>query len=469
MTDPSLLQGLKQALEIDPKNGALWLHYADLARQAGSDDEGLRALRTAAELSDVRAAAVAKLVPWLRERGELAEALLRAEAQLERAEDPALRAELERVEAERRGAAPAPGPESPSSPEPDAKQPRFQPEEPASAARSERPGLDPDRLDPDRLEDDRSRSLEGSSTFGDPEVSDDWADHFDWGDLRVTLKDVHGLESVKRQINLRILAPYQQPEIYEAYGREGGGGLLMYGPPGCGKTFMARAVAGELGARFVSVGLHDVLDQYHGQTEKLIHQLFEDARRQSPTVLFFDEFDALGGGRGRGESQFWKAQVDQLLQEMDGVQGKNRDVLIFAATNAPWSVDAAFRRPGRFDRVLFVPPPDRQAREALLRKEFDKLPGGEQLDARAVAKQTELFTGADLVELVRRTAERGIDRSLESGSVSQVTGADLKAALAESKSSASEWLADARNYARYANEGGQYDDLTDFLKSAKKW
>lgn len=460
MTDPSLLQGLKQALEIDPKNGALWLHYADLARQAGVDEEGLRALRTAAELPDVRAAAVAKLVPWLRERGELAEALLRAEAQLERAEDPALRAELERIEAERKGAAPAPQP----SEEPVAKQPRPRPEEPGKAAPRERPGLDPDRL-----EDDRSRSVEGSSTFDDPEVSDDWADHFDWGDLRVTLKDVHGLESVKRQINLRILAPYQQPEIYEAYGREGGGGLLMYGPPGCGKTFMARAVAGELGARFVSVGLHDVLDQYHGQTEKLLHQLFEDARRKSPTVLFFDEFDALGGGRGRGESQFWKVQVDQLLQEMDGVQGKNRDVLVFAATNAPWSVDAAFRRPGRFDRVLFVPPPDRQAREGLLRKEFDKLPGGEGLDARAVAKQTELFTGADLVELVRRTAERGIDRSLNSGSVSQVTQADLKAALAESKSSASEWLADARNYARYANEGGQYDDLTDFLKSAKKW
>ena len=467
MTDPSLLQGLKQALEIDPKNGALWLHYADLARQAGADEEGLRALRTAAELPDVRAAAVAKLVPWLRERGELAEALLRAEAQLERAEDPALRAELERIEAERKGGA---APEEVSDMAwPPSGEPGEQPTAPQNEKSAEEPPVERLGLDPDRLEDDRSRSVEGSSTFDDPEVSDDWADHFDWGDLRVTLKDVHGLESVKRQINLRILAPYQQPEIYEAYGREGGGGLLMYGPPGCGKTFMARAVAGELGARFVSVGLHDVLDQYHGQTEKLIHKLFEDARRQSPTVLFFDEFDALGGGRGRGESQFWKVQVDQLLQEMDGVQGKNRDVLVFAATNAPWSVDAAFRRPGRFDRVLFVPPPDRKAREALLRKEFDKLPGGERLDARAVAKQTELFTGADLVELVRRTAERGIDRSLDSGSVSQVTTADLKAALAESKSSASEWLADARNYARYANEGGQYDDLTDFLKSAKKW
>ena len=214
MTDPSLLQGLKQALEIDPKNGALWLHYADLARQAGVDEEGLRALRTAAELPDVRAAAVAKLVPWLRERGELAEALLRAEAQLERAEDPALRAELGRIEAERKGAAPPVEP----SPEPVAEQPRPQPEAPAKEASGERLGLDPDRL-----EDDRSRSVEGSSTFDDPEVADDWADHFDWGDLRVTLKDVHGLESVKRQINLRILAPYQQPEIYEAYGREGGG------------------------------------------------------------------------------------------------------------------------------------------------------------------------------------------------------------------------------------------------------
>ena len=453
MTDPSLLQGLKQALEIDPKNGALWLHYADLARQAGSEGEGLRALRTAAELPEVQAQAIGKLVPWLRELGELAEALLRAEAQLARAEDPALRAELECIEALRAEAASGEGPGEPSAPAMSPAQAR-----PTSGAEA-----------PASSEDQRVRSLEGSSTFDDPEVPDDWADHFDWGDLRVTLADVHGLEPVKRQVRLRILAPYQQPEIYEAFGREGGGGLLMYGPPGCGKTFMARAVAGELGARFVSVGLHDVLDQYHGQTEKLIHALFEDARRQSPTVLFFDEFDALGGGRGRGESQFWKVQVDQLLQEMDGVHGKNRDVLVFAATNAPWSVDGAFRRPGRFDRVLFVPPPDRKAREGLLRTEFEKLPGGERLDAAAAAKATELFTGADLVELARRAAERAIDRSLESGSVSQVTAADLKAALAESKSSASEWLADARNYARYANEGGQYDDLAEFLKSSKKW
>lgn len=460
MTDPSLLQGLKQALEIDPKNGALWLHYADLARQAGQDDEGLRALRAAAELPDAQAAAVSKLVPWLRERGELSEALLRAEAQLFRGEDPALRAELERIEAERGGPSSTEDPLTGANPKPSSPLP------PESL-----PGGLKAPVDAGAGSDDGPhRSREGASNFEETDgVSDDWADHFDWGDLRITLEDVQGLEAVKRQIRLRILAPYQQPEIYEAFGREGGGGLLLYGPPGCGKTFVARAVAGELGARFVSVGLHDVLDQYHGESEKFIHALFEDARRKSPTVLFFDEFDALGGGRGRGESQFWKVLVDQLLQEMDGIQGKNRDVLIFAATNAPWSVDGAFRRPGRFDRVLFVPPPDSAAREGLLRTEFDKLPGGANLNAAAVAKQTDLFTGADLVELARRTAERAIDRSLDSGAVSEVTPRDLQSALAESQSTASEWLGDARNYARYSNEGGQYDDLTAYLKRVRKW
>ncbi|MBK9385929.1 MAG: ATP-binding protein [Planctomycetes bacterium] len=297
----------------------------------------------------------------------------------------------------------------------------------------------------------------------------EWAAQFDWGDLRVTFKDVAGLDDVKRQVNLRIIAPFKQPEVYQAFGRKGGGGILLYGPPGCGKTYLARAVAGELGARFVSVSIHDVLDKYWGESQRLIHALFEQARRNAPTVLFFDEFDALGSTRGREEQQYWKTLVDQLLQEMDGVGGRNRDVLMVAATNVPWNVDSAFRRPGRFDRVLLVTPPDKSARTAMLEQNLRTLPGGEALDVRGAVEKTELYSGADLVELANRTTERALERSLESGQIHRVEPKDLERAIASTRASTLEWLAMARNYARYSNEGGQYDELVEYLKRVKKW
>jgi SpoVK/Ycf46/Vps4 family AAA+-type ATPase len=298
---------------------------------------------------------------------------------------------------------------------------------------------------------------------------EDLAASLDWGDFHVSFNDVAGLEAVKNQIRLRIIAPFKNPEIYQAFRRSGGGGILMYGPPGCGKTFIARATAGECGAHFMSIGIHEIIDKYWGESEKMMHALFEEARHRAPTVLFFDEFDALGSNRGRTESQFWKTLVDQLLQEMDGVNGQNDDVLVFAATNVPWNVDSAFRRPGRFDRILFVPPPDEPARVEILRRHSSKLPGGETIDVAKLAQQSKLMTGADLKALCERASERALDRSLTSGTIHPVSMADFERELKQMQTSASEWLATARNYARYSNEGGQYDELTEFLKQVKRW
>ena len=450
MTDTTLLNAIAQALKSDPRNGPLWLHYASLlvaaARRDESAsalrDEAITALRTAVELTAVRDAALRALVPLLRESGQLSEALIRAESWLEsHADDAVMRAESERIHAAR-GSAPA------------------EPEVARAPAASETKRT---------RRDDAEAELNLVTNAPSPGDDVEWASQFDWGDLRITLGDVAGLEDVKRQIRLRILAPFQKPDVYEAFGRRGGGGLLLYGPPGCGKTYVARATAGELGARFVSVSIHDVLDKYFGESEKLVHGLFEHARRNKPTVVFFDEFDALGGPRGRGEQQFWKTLVDQLLQEMDGVGGKNKDVLLLAATNTPWNVDAAFRRPGRFDRVLFVPPPDDAARRVMLEKALQALPGGAKVRVDALVKATELFSGADLRALVERASESAIERSLESGKVHEVTAADFERTAKESRSSVLEWLATARNYAKYSNEGGQYDELGEYLKRVKRW
>jgi SpoVK/Ycf46/Vps4 family AAA+-type ATPase len=452
MTDPSLLAALAQALDRDPRNGALWIHYAELLVAAQRGDEALAALRNAVEIPSTRAQALRKLVPLLRQRGLLAEALIRAEAALELAHDPELAKEVELIQVLRGN------PAEPSDPAPPESARSAPPAAPAPAPRAEMPARDP------RAEDDGQAAIQ-SEPIDDLE----WAAQFDWGDLRVTFKDVAGLDDVKRQVNLRIIAPFKQPEVYQAFGRKGGGGILLYGPPGCGKTYLARAIAGELGARFVAVSIHDVLDKYWGESQRLVHALFEQARRNAPTVLFFDEFDALGSTRGREEQQYWKSIVDQLLQEMDGVGGRNRDVLLVAATNVPWNVDSAFRRPGRFDRVLLVTPPDKSARTALLEQNLRTLPGGEALDVRSAVEKTELYSGADLVELANRTAERALERSLETGQVHRVEPKDLERAIAATRASTLEWLAMARNYARYSNEGGQYDELVEYLKRAKKW
>ena len=184
---------------------------------------------------------------------------------------------------------------------------------------------------------------------------------------KTTFRDVGGMDVLKEEIGIKIIYPLQHPELYRAYGKQIGGGILLYGPPGCGKTHLARATAGEISAGFISVGINDVLEMWIGNSERNLHGLFAQARENKPCVLFFDKVDALGGRRSDMSSGNSRQLINQFLAEMDGLSGNNDGVLILAATNAPWHVDPAFRRPGRFDRILFVPPPDEAARAAILR------------------------------------------------------------------------------------------------------
>lgn len=283
---------------------------------------------------------------------------------------------------------------------------------------------------------------------------------------RITFQDVGGMDSLKEQVRLNILYPLQKPEIYAAYGKKVGGGILMFGPPGCGKTYLSRATAGEIGAHFYTLSLNDVVSMWVGETEKHLAALFETARTNAPSVIFVDEVDALGGKRS-DMCATTRRMVSQLLVEMDGIASKNEKVLVLGATNMPWNVDAALRRPGRFDRVLFVPPPDLKAREEILKVSSRGRKLENEINWVDLAKKTELFSGADLNNLVERATERALSDALKSGTLRDVTRSDFLAALKECRPSTTEWLRRSKNYVAFANQEGLYDDLARYLQEVR--
>ncbi|TMR94481.1 ATP-binding protein [Nonomuraea basaltis] len=283
---------------------------------------------------------------------------------------------------------------------------------------------------------------------------------------KLTFADVAGMEAVKESLRVKLLLPIQQPELFAAYGKRAGGGVLLYGPPGAGKTHLARAAAGELGASFVNVGLADVLDMYIGSSERNLRAMFDMARRNRPCVLFFDEVDALAARRSDMRQAHNRQLVNQFLAELDGVdQNANEGVLVLAATNAPWYIDVAFRRPGRFDQLVFVPPPDAAARAAILRILCRDKPLAE-MDFDAVAKVTEHMVGADLKGVVDRAVEVKLQQSISAGHAIPMSTSDLLAAAQGARATAvREWMATARNYVLHANESGAWDELMPWIKA----
>ena len=275
--------------------------------------------------------------------------------------------------------------------------------------------------------------------------------------------DVGGMESVKEEIRIKIIHPMNHPELYRAYGKTIGGGILLYGPPGCGKTYLARATAGEIAAGFLSVGINDVLEMWIGNSERNLHALFERARENAPCVLFFDEVDALAASRSDLKTSGGRHLINQFLSELDGVDGRNEGVLILAATNAPWHLDPAFRRPGRFDRILFVPPPDAPARATILRLLCRGKPV-KDVDYEHLARKCEDLSGADLRAAVDLAVEAKLREAMKSGIPRPLVTKDLLSAASTVRPSTREWFSTARNHALYSNQGGIYDDILKYLK-----
>jgi len=277
---------------------------------------------------------------------------------------------------------------------------------------------------------------------------------------------IAGMDDLKKSIRLQIIEPFINPGLFAKFRKKAGGGILLYGPPGCGKTMLARAVANECNASFMPIGISEILSMWQGESERNLALMFEKARAQKPCVMFFDELDALAFARSKASSDVSRKIVNEFLSQLDGFDSANDQVLILAATNMPWDVDPAMKRPGRFARQVFVPPPDVTARARIIELALESVPHG-PVDAAAIAKVTEQYSGADVDALVERAKEYVLTEYLETRREREITQDDLVRAAGELLPTTQDWLRTARNLVKYAGGDDSYRDLERYLKANK--
>jgi SpoVK/Ycf46/Vps4 family AAA+-type ATPase len=283
---------------------------------------------------------------------------------------------------------------------------------------------------------------------------------------RIRFADIAGLEDLKRTVRLNIIEPFLKPGIFAKFKKRAGGGVMLYGPPGCGKTMLARAVATECNAEFISVGISDVLNMWIGESERQLATLFDKARHSRPCVLFFDEIDALAFARSKANSEHTRQVVNEFLAQLDGFGADNQGVLILAATNMPWDVDSAMKRPGRFARSVFVPPPDIEARQRIIELKLVGVPH-EDIDSRAIATVTPHYSGADVDGLVELAKDFVLEEYVAHNTERPIRQPDLERAAREMHASTSDWLRTARNLVKYAGADASYSDVERYLKTHK--
>jgi transitional endoplasmic reticulum ATPase len=284
---------------------------------------------------------------------------------------------------------------------------------------------------------------------------------------KIRFSSIVGMEGLKKTIRLKIIEPYRNPGLFARFRAQSGGGILLYGPPGCGKTMMARAIANECDASFVSVGISDVLNMWLGESERNLAVLFEKARAEQPCVLFFDELDALAYSRAKAGSASARTVVNEFLAQLDGVGRDNKGVLILAATNMPWDVDSAMKRPGRFSRQIFVPPPDLAARAEMFRIKLTGVPTDDSIDSGKLAVATEHYSGADIDGLIELAKESALADNLSRSEERPLQGADFSDALRDMQPSTLDWLRTVRNVVKYAGEDATYKEVESYLKQTR--
>merc|ERR1712038_580714 len=231
----------------------------------------------------------------------------------------------------------------------------------------------------------------------------------------VSWDDIGGLEDVKRDLKELVQYPVEHPEKFEKFGMSPSRGVLFYGPPGCGKTLLAKAIANECQANFISVKGPELLTMWFGESEANVREIFDKARSAAPCVLFFDELDSIAKARGGGGGDAGGASdrvINQVLTEMDGM-GAKKNVFIIGATNRPDIIDGAILRPGRLDQLIYIPLPDEGSRTSILKSNLRKTPVSSDVHLDYIAKVTKGFSGADLTEICQRAVKLAIRENIE--------------------------------------------------------
>lgn len=263
-----------------------------------------------------------------------------------------------------------------------------------------------------------------------------------------SFEDIVGLSAVKEEIFTKMVYPFHYPELAEKYGVKKGGGILLFGPPGTGKTMIARAIAQELDASFFPIVPSQIMDKLVGESEKNIAHIFAEARSQEKAVIFIDELEALAPSRREDNSPIMQRIVPQILQELEGVtQYPESNLLFLGATNEPWLIDAAFLRPGRFDQIFYIPLPDQEAREELFRRQLSHRPLAEGINYDQLALVSEGYSGADIVGVCQQVAGQFFREAIRLQKTSAIAQEDIEIAIKETPPSVSpKYLESYKNF-----------------------